>query len=121
MPVQAEATELGSSPISGDGVFGTKDGFKVRGMFFAHVLYAKIIDDEAEGDGARVMLEETWYVFGLDVTVSGKVGNEFIIGNAAGLWKAVHAFLYFDTYKSLVVCKFQEVVLINDCLGNDFE
>ena len=90
-------------------------------VFFSDVFDAKVIDDEAEGDGARCVLEEAWDALGLDVAMSGKVGNKLVVGNAAGLGKAIHAFSDFNVDKALVVGKFEEVVLVNDGLGNDFE
>jgi hypothetical protein len=42
------------------------------------------------------MSEETGGMLALAIAVLGKVWYELIIGNAAGLWKAVHAFVDFD-------------------------
>lgn len=42
---------------------------------------------------------------------------EVFIGNAAGLWEAVHAFPDFHIYVS-VADKVVEIVVVHDCVGN---
>jgi hypothetical protein len=41
------------------------------------------------------MFEESWRMFKLVVAVLGEIWNECVIGDAACLWEAVHAFAYF--------------------------
>ena len=33
---------------------------KMVGVFFANILYAKVVDAEGEGDGAPIVLPEAW-------------------------------------------------------------
>ena len=35
--------------------------FEVKGMFFAHVFYFKVINDERERDGAGFVRPKPWY------------------------------------------------------------
>ena len=59
------------------------------------------------------MFEESRDQWGLVVTSLGKDGDEFIIGNAACLWEAIHPFAYFNI-DIAIFDKQVEVVVFHD-------
>jgi len=117
VPVKCEATVFGAGPVSGHLVFGPDDRGEVFGMFSAHILDTKVIDDKAEGDGTGDMCEQAWGVFRLDVTMFSEVGDEFLIGDASGLGQAIHAFGDFNV-DIILVHKGCKIVLLEDLGGN---
>ena len=48
----------------------------------------------------------------------GKLSNELVVGEASGLWKAVHPLADFDIHKAVVEEGLQ-VVLFDDCVGEE--
>jgi hypothetical protein len=92
---------------------------KVLDVFFAGVLDAKIINDKAEEDGVRFVLEEAGGVFKLVVAVLGKLGDKFIIGNAADLGQAIHALADLNVDTRVVVGEAGEVVCVKDIFGDE--
>ena len=60
-------------------------------MLGADVLDAEVVDDESEGDGPSGVAEETRSVGGGGVAVLCEVLLEAVVGEDAGLGKAVHS------------------------------
>jgi hypothetical protein len=67
-------------------------GDQVFCMLSAFIFHAKVVDNEAEHDGARDVSEEAGSVLCGGVAKGGKVLDEVVVGNDASLQKAVHAF-----------------------------
>ena len=88
------------------------------GMFAADVLDAEVINHKGEENGARFMAEEAGGVFTLVVAVFGKVGNEGVVGDAAGLGEAIHAFVDFDVNVTFVDEGFK-IVEFKNCLRDE--
>lgn len=64
------------------------------------------------------MAKKARCVFTLVVAMAGKVGDKFIIGNAAGLGKAIHAFV--DLHIDIAIAnKGTKVVLVKNGLGDE--
>ena len=82
-------------------------------MFFADILDAKIIDDEAEGDGEGLVPKQAWSVGGLGVACLCEMDEELIIGQTPGLGKSVHAFADLDIEET-IVDQGSEIVLFHD-------
>jgi hypothetical protein len=79
------------------------------------ITFAEVVDDEAEDDVfCGVSPESGRERYGV-IPMWGKEGDELIIGQAAGLWKAVHTTSNFDVDK-IVVNERGATVLIDDAL-----
>ena len=52
------------------------------------------------------------------VSVGGEYPCEFFVCNLSGLWKAVHAAYDFDQDVSPTINEVEEIVLVDDALGN---
>ena len=89
-------------------------------MFFADIADAKVVDDEGEADWSGEMGEDAGCVLHLDVSVKSKVGDESIIGKAAGLGKAVHCIANFGIDMA-IVDEGPEVVLVHDGFGDHMD
>lgn len=74
---------------------------------------SEVINDETENEVAGLVMPKARCQLAQFVTVRCEEGNELIVGDAAGLWKTVHAALYLDVYEPIVRERFQ-VVLLND-------
>ena len=66
------------------------------GVFAAHVFDAEVINNQRESDGASAVAEETGCAGCGKVAVGGEMFGEAVVGENAGLGKAIHAFLDFD-------------------------
>lgn len=89
------------------------------GIVLAHVLYAKVVDNEAVGDVAVFVLPEAWGWWGRKVAVGGKVSFEVEVSNEAGLFESIYAFtnLHVDPY--IGSGNILELVLEDDFFGDD--
>jgi len=75
-----EATELGSSPINGDGVVLAEGGDVEVCSGHADILDAKVIDNESKHDWFGGADKETGGVAGLDKTSRGELVHELLVG-----------------------------------------
>ena len=87
-------------------------------MLFSNVFHSEVIHNEAEGNGASFVGEEAGDSFGLVVAVLGEIGDEDIVGNAAGLGEAVHAFADLNIDIAVADEGFK-VVVLHDAVWND--
>ncbi len=55
-------------------------------ILFVDIFYPKIVDDQAEADGVRVMLPQAGGPLTLAVPVLPKALFEEFLGNYTGLW-----------------------------------
>ena len=62
------------------------------GVLFANVLDSKVINDERENDGLGGVLPERRGSGHRGKTKMGEVRFESVVGNAAGVFEAGHAF-----------------------------
>ena len=62
------------------------------GVLFADVLDPKVIKNEGENDGLGGVLPERRGSWNRGESKMGKVSFESVVGDAAGLFEAVHAF-----------------------------
>ena len=58
-------------------------------VFYSDIFYSKVINNEAELDGMPFVVPEAMGGFSFIVTFSKKVGSEEIVGQNAGLGKAI--------------------------------
>jgi hypothetical protein len=70
-------------------------------MLLDNIIDTKIVDHKAEGNGTGDVHEEARGVGQLDIAIFGKVEDQVIIGQDAGLWKAIHAFVDFSVDKTI--------------------
>jgi len=80
VPVQVEATELGSGQINGDGVVLAEGGDEEVGSRLANTLDAKVIDNESKHDWFGGVDKDTGGVMGLDKTSRGELAHELLVG-----------------------------------------
>jgi len=117
IPSESDTKIQIAGPISGDLIFGLEGIAKMFGMFATNVFDTKIINDEAKGNRACNMAEQTRGVFCLNVTMLGKVGNKLVVGNSASLGEAIHAAADFNV-DVIIVDKGRQVVVIKNGLGD---
>ena len=92
VPVNGESADDGTGPVDGDGVEfleGLDDSF---GVLLANILDPKVVDDEGESDGLVGVLPERRGYRNRGEDKMGKVIFEPVVGYAAGLFQARHAF-----------------------------
>ena len=65
---------------------------EVVGVLFSDVLDVKVVNDEGEKDGIGVVLPQRRGSGNRGKAELGEVGFESVVGNAAGLLEAGHAF-----------------------------
>jgi hypothetical protein len=90
---------------------------KGLGVVLVSLLYAEVVDNEAEGDRALDMGEQPRGVGGGYITVLGKMGLKTIVCQDPCLLKAVHSLPDFD-HDVIVVDERREIVLCHDVSGN---
>ena len=117
VPVEGNAKVAGAGPFSGDRVKFLETVDEMFGMFAAHVFYAEVVNNQRESNGASAVAEETGCAGCGKVAVGGKMFGEAVVGENAGLGKAVHAFLYFDKDEA-VFYEWGKVVLGQDAVWN---
>ena len=86
-------------------------------MFPSNIFDTEIINDEAKGDGAGFMAEETRGVRAGVVSMGGQVFLEAGVGNDTGLGKPIHAFTDFNQH-TVILYNGRQVVLGHDVRGN---
>ena len=62
-------------------------------IFFSDVFDAKVVNDKGEKDGLGVVLLHRWVSWHRGEAELGEVSFESVVGDAAGLLEAGHAFL----------------------------
>ena len=87
VPVNGESAEEGNSPVDGDGVEF------LQGLDEENLLDAKVINDKGEKYGLGVVLPQRRGSGYRGKTELREVSFESVVGNAAGLLEAGHAFL----------------------------
>ena len=92
VPVNGESKEEGTGPVNGDGIQFLEGLDEVVGVFLANVLDPKVINYEGENDGLCGVLPERRGSGNRGVSKVGKVSFEPVVGGAAGLFEAGHAF-----------------------------
>ena len=92
VPVNGESAEEGAGPFDGDCVQLLKGLDEVVGVFLADVIDPKLVYDEGENDGLGGVLPERKSSGNRGESKMGKVRFETVVGNAAGLFEAGHAF-----------------------------
>ena len=88
-------------------------------VVFSNRCYSENVNDNDEGNFLCLMSSEGRGSWRWDVSVLGKVGDKAVLGKAAGLFEARHAFLNIHV-DIPVVHKFIQVVGVNDFLGGFF-
>jgi hypothetical protein len=71
-------------------------------------------------DGTGLVFPKAWCVASWDVAECSQVFSQFVVGDDAGLWEAVHAFADLDV-NIPVVNEWEEVVLANDFFRDDVD
>ena len=105
-------------PIYGEFIFLLDACNEVVNVFLTFVFYAKIIDDQREGDGPGGVFPKTWGLFTLKVSVRGKAFLEKFVGQDAYLGEAPHRSLHFQIYVPLKDLVFQ-CLLLEDSGGEE--
>ena len=117
VPFEGEAAIEGAGPVGGDGVLCLESVDEMLCVFGADVFDAEVVDDECESDWSSGVAEETRRVFCGGVAVLGEMFLEAVVGENAGLRKAVHAFANLDHYH-VVVDEVGKCILLHDVVGN---
>ena len=112
-----DAAEDFAFTVDGDVVMLLKAGDEMVGMSLANDFDAEVINDEIEGGGTCDVAEEPRGMASWDVAVVGEVFDEFYIGEAASLWKAIHAGADFGE-KLFVFDEGAKIVFVHDVVGD---
>jgi hypothetical protein len=87
-------------------------------VFWDDVVDAKVVDDERELHRPGLVLPKAWCVLSGDVAEFCEVLSPLVVGDDAGLRETIHAFVDLDVNVGIVDER-QEVVLVDDFLGDD--
>ena len=118
VPLDCEAAILASFPVFGDFVELVEGEQQVVHVGFVGVFNTEVVDHKGEGKGAGGVFPQAGSERNRCVPMRCQVLDEAVVGDAAGLGKAVHAFPNFDVDVS-IVDKGGEVVLGHDGVGDD--
>ncbi len=113
VPLEGNATVEFTFPVTRRFVVFFESGVQVVGMLCADIFYSKIVDNQREHDGARVVFPQAMGVFGGRIPVGGKSFLQEFACEDAGLRQAVHSLLDLNVDKT-IVDKWEEVVLVDD-------
>ena len=91
-PGKGESAEEGTGPVDGYGIQFLEVLDEVVGVFLADVFDPKAIDDEGENDGLGGVPQEHRGSGNRGEDKVGEVSFEPVVGDAAGLFEAGHAF-----------------------------
>ena len=86
VPFEMHAKEGVAGVVGCHLVFGADAVFEVFGMLQTGVLDAKVVDDEAEHDWSGLVFEEAMGVGALMIAMLGEMWDQFVIGDASGMW-----------------------------------
>ena len=90
-------------------------------MLIADIFHAEVINDEAEGEGAVFVDEESVGVFAFDEVVGDEdVVDEFLVGDGSRFWETVHAAGDAHVDKT-IVDDLVEFVAFNDVVWEFFD
>ena len=92
VPVNGESVEEGTGSVDGDGIQFSEGLDEVVGVSLADVLDPKVINNKGKNYGLGGVLPERRGSGNRGEAKVGKVSFETVVGNAAGLFKAGHAF-----------------------------
>ena len=92
VPVYGESAEEETGPVNGYGVEFLEGLDEVVGLLFAYVLHPKVINNKGENDELGGVLPERWGYGHRGETKIVEVRFASVIGDAAGLLEARHAF-----------------------------
>ena len=113
VPGNGKSTEEGTVPVDVDGVHFLEGLDEVVGVFLANVLDPEVIKNEGENDGLGGVLPERRNYGNRGEYNMGKVNFEPVVGDAAGLFEAGHAFLDLKVNPA-VRTECGEVVLVDN-------
>ena len=92
IPGNGKYTEEGTGPVNGNGVPFLEGLDEVVGVLLAAIIEPKVVDDEGESDGLGGVLPERRSSGNRGESKMGKLRFEPVVGDAAGLFEAGHAF-----------------------------
>ena len=117
VPVDGDSSEEGTIPVDGDGVEFLEGLYEVVGVLFSDVLDAKVVYDEGEKYGFGVVFPQRRGSGYRGKTKLSEVSFESVVGNAAGLLEAGHAFSDLEVDPA-VGTEHAEAVLFNDFVSD---
>lgn len=91
-----------AGPVGADFVGGFEGSDEMVSIGARRVAYAKIVNNKAEDDVSGVVAPESRHEGNRTIAVGSQKGNELIVGEAAGLGKAIHSAANFNVYVSVV-------------------
>ena len=112
VPDNGKSAEKGIGPVDGDGVQFLEGLDEVVGVFLADVIDPKVVNDEGENDGLGGVLPDRRGSGNRGKFKVGKVSFEPVVGDAASLFEAGHAFSDIEVDPS-VGTERAEVVLVD--------
>ena len=92
VPGNGKSAEEGTGSVDGDAVQFLEGLDELVGFFLANVLDPKAFNEEGENNGLGGMLPERRSSGNRGESKMGKVSFEPVVGDAAGLFEAGHAF-----------------------------
>ena len=118
VPINLQTNVSGASPIDCGLVLALKNGDEAIDVLFGSVTDTKIVNDQREHEVRVGVFPEASGMVARDESMGGKVFEEVVICEFAGLWEAVHALLDFAVDVAVVdfVVQFVEV---EDPFGED--
>ncbi len=121
VPVKREAKVSSAFPINVNLVILLEYADEMFDVVLIGVLYSEVIDNKGEADWAPVMTPVSWGDLALPVPRLLEVFGEEVLGNDAGLGKAVHPTLYFTEDVAICVDLVAESISLDDILGKQFK
>jgi hypothetical protein len=115
IPCDINASKFTAGPVGGDSVIRLESLEEVVRMLASGVLNAEVIYDEDKDDRAPIVTPKAWGGSTLVVSVLGQSCSQEVIGEFAGLFKAVDSFVYFEV-DPVIDDKLGEVVFVNKFL-----
>ena len=112
VPVNGESAEEGTGPVNGDGIQYLEGLDEVVSVFLAYVIDPKVVDNEEENYGLGGVLPERRGSGNRSKSKVVKVSFEPVVGDAAGLFEAGHAFSDLEVDPA-VKTERAEVVLVD--------
>ena len=93
IPGNGKSTEEGTGLVDEDGVQFLEGLDEVVGILLADILDPKVVNNEGESDGIGGVIPDRRSSGNRGESKMGKMSFETVVGDAAGLFKAGHAFL----------------------------
>jgi len=117
VPFQVDTCEFRAVPISGHFIMFFQDVEEVPRMLFANVFDTKVINNENELDRTPFVLPQSRRCGAFIIASLFKSPAEEVVGQFSTLWQAIASSYNFIVYPS-IVDKRQQIVFVNDLLGN---